>query len=146
MIDPAAATTLRAAAEVFVPGSPDGETIGAPDIEAERFLEHYLDYVLPGLAVAVTQLLDATATERFGRSFAVLSLDERTTVLDAIGEHDVEKLREIPALLGLLSVAAVYGEWTGLDGEGALVRAPVGWDMTGFPGPSRGRDHLLRGR
>jgi hypothetical protein len=146
VIEPAAATTLRAAAEVFVPGSPDDATIGAPDIEAERFVEHYLDYVLPGLAGAVVQLLDAAASERFGNPFAELGIDERVAVLDAIGTHDVEQLREIPQLLGVLSVAAVYGEWTGLDEHGALVRPPVGWDMTGFPGPSRGRPHLLKDR
>lgn len=138
------AETLRAAAEVFVPGPPHDPTPGAPDVEAERFVAHYLEYLLPGLAAAAASLLDTIAAERFeGSPFAALGLEERTVVLDALGTHDVEQLRELPALLGLLSVAAVYGEWTGTDEAGALVRTPLGWELTGFDGPSRGRTHLL---
>jgi hypothetical protein len=140
-----AARTLRAAAEVFVPGAPNDATIGAPEVHAELFISHYLDYLLPGLASGVPTLLDGLAAELFdGRAFAELDLSQREDVFDALARHDVEQLREIPGLLGLLSVSAVYGEWTGQDEEGRLVRAPVGWSLTGFDGPSRGRPHLMR--
>jgi hypothetical protein len=144
-LDPAAARTLRAAAEVFVPGSNTDPTLGAPDVAAELFISHYLDMVLPGLASGVPVLLDGLAGELLeGRAFADLTLAEREVVLDALARHDVEQLREIPNVLGLLSVAAVYGEWTGQDAEGQVVRTPLGWQLTGFDGPSRGRPHLMR--
>lgn len=144
-LDEGAARTLRAAAEVFVPGSDRDPTPGAPDVSAELFISHYLDFLLPGLASGVPTLLDGTAGERFdGRAFADLDLAEREVVLDALATHDVEQLREIPAVLALLSIAAVYGEWTGQDSEGRVFRTPLGWQLTGFEGPSRGRRHLLR--
>ena len=143
MPDPA--RTLRAVAEFFVPGSNTDPTPGAEDVEADLFLSHYLDFVLPGLASGVPELLDGLAAERFGgRAFADLSLPERGEVLDALEHHQVDQLRELPALLGLLSVAAVYGEWTGQDADGALVRRPLGWRLTGFEGPSRARPSVMR--
>lgn len=140
-----AAQTLRAAAEVFVPGAPDDLTLGAPDIAAELFLSHYLDFLLPGLAAGVPSLLDGLAAERHaGKAFASCTRLEREEILDELSAHDVEQLREIPALLGLLSVAAVYGEWSGQDADGAVVRPPLGWQLTGFDGPSRGRPNVMR--
>ena len=140
-----AARTLRAAAEFFVPGAPHDPTPGAGDVEADLFVSHYLDFVLPGLARGVPELLDNLARGRFeGRAFADLSLGERGEVLDVLEHHEVEQLREIPTLLGFLAVAAVYGEWTGQDADGALVRRPLGWQLTGFDGPSRGRPRAQR--
>jgi hypothetical protein len=140
-----ARATLRAAAEVFVPGTPDDPTPGAADVGAERFIAHYLDFVLPGLADGVPALLDGTAAAMFdGRRFAALAVGERARVLDAVSEHEVAELREIPALLGLLTVAAVYGEWTGTNDDGALVRQPLGWALTGSDGPVRARPRLMR--
>lgn len=143
-MDSTAAETLRAAAEVFVPGPPHDPTPGAAQVEADRFIEHYLDSLVPGSATGVTGLLDELAAHFGGARFAALSIDERGVVLDRLAEHDVPALREIPTLLGMLTVAAVYGEWTGLDAAGSLVREPLGWSMTGFAGPSRGRPGLLR--
>lgn len=139
-----AAATLRAAAEVFVPGSDRDATPGAADVSAELFISHYLDFMMPGLAEGVPGLLDETAIERFGAAFASLDLPQREQVLDVIAEHDVEALRDIPAALGILAVAAVYGEWTGQDAEGNLIRRPLGWQLARFDGPQRARPGLLQ--
>jgi hypothetical protein len=140
-----AALTLRAAAEVFVPGPPHDPTPGAADVHADLFIAHYLEFLIPGLAQGLPDLLNEMATSHFdGKPFAELTLQERARVLDLLSTHDVEQLRELPTLLGLLSVAAVYGEWTGQDADGALIRTPLGWQLTGFDGPSRGREKLLR--
>jgi hypothetical protein len=145
-LEPAVATTLRAAAEVFVPGPPHDATPGAADVEAERFIAHYLDLLIPGLSRGATDLLDELAAQEFGgRAFAALSPDERGVVLDRLGDHEVAQLRELPAVLGLLSIAAVYGEWTGTDEEGRLSSVPLGWELTGFDGPTRARPTLLGG-
>ena len=144
-LDEGAARTLRAAAEVFVPGSATDSSPGAPDVHAELFLSHYLDFMLPGLASGVPVLLDGLASDLHeGRAFADLTIDEREGVLDELTRHDVEQLREIPAFLGLLAMGSVYGEWTGQDADGAVVRASLGWKLTGFDGPSRGRARLLK--
>ncbi|TMK82200.1 MAG: gluconate 2-dehydrogenase subunit 3 family protein [Actinobacteria bacterium] len=139
------ALTIRAAAEVFVPGSPHDPTPGAADVHAELFISHYLDFLIPGLATGLPDLLNELSAATFdGRTFVDLSPDERLTILDQLSTHDVEQLRELPLVLGLLSIASVYGEWTGQDAEGALTRRPLGWQLTGFDGPSRGRRKLLR--
>jgi hypothetical protein len=144
-LSPEAAETLCAVAEVFVPGPPHDPTPGAADVEADRFLSHYLDFLLPGLASGLPNLLDGLAGQHFdGRRFAALAVEEREAVLDRLAEHEVEQLRILPDLLGLLSIAAVYGEWTGQDADGNLVRTPLGWQLTGFEGPVRGRPKLLR--
>lgn len=139
-----AAATLRAAAEVFVPGPPHDATPGAPDVSAERFIAHYLDLAMPGLAAGVPVLLDQLAASMFGGPpFRDLGIDERAKVLDALSEHEVEQLRELPVVLGLLTVGAVYGEWTGTNEAGELIGTPLGWALTGFAGPVRARPDLL---
>ncbi len=139
------ALTLRAAAEVFVPGPPHDPTPGAADIHADLFITHYLDFLIPGLAQGLPDLLNELSASTFeGRSFVDLSLEDRTKIFDLLSTHDVEQLRELPLVLGVLSMAAVYGEWTGQDADGALTRRPLGWQLTGFDGPSRGRRKLLR--
>jgi hypothetical protein len=138
------ALTLRAAAEVFVPGHPDDPTPGANDVHAELFVSHYLDYLIPGLATGLPDLLNEMSATTFeGKPFVDLTLDERLQIIDQLSEHDVEQLRELPLVLGLLSIAAVYGEWTGQDADGNMTRRPLGWQLTGFDGPSRGRRKLL---
>lgn len=135
------ARTLRAVAEVIVPGASTGDrTDGAPEVAAENFLSHYLDFVLPGLAEQVCTLLDAQA----GGSFASLSMERRTEVLDALADHEAAAMRSVADLLATLSVAATYGEWSGLDASGDLTRLPLGWELTGFVGPVRARPDLLR--
>lgn len=142
---PDAAATLRAAAEVFVPGSNTDATPGASDVAAELFISHYLDFLLPGLAAGVPALLDEVAAQHFeGRPFAGLDMAARERVLDLLAVHEVEQLREIPQVLGILSLAAVYGEWTGQDADGRLVRRPLGWQLAGFDGPVRARPGLMR--
>src|SRR5436305_10062307 len=104
------ALTIRAAAEVYVPGSEHDATPGAADVHAELFISHYLDFLIPGLAQGLPDLLDELATTSYeGRSFVELELEERATILDELTTHDVEQLRELPLVLGLLSIAAVYG-------------------------------------
>jgi len=143
-LTPAVAATLRAAAEVFVPGSDADETPGAPDVAAELFIAHYLEFMLPGLAAGVPSLLDETAGAMFdGRRFRALTLAEREAVLDTIAGHEVEQLRDIPTALGILTVGAVYGEWTGQDAEGLLIRTPLGWQLARFDGPQRARPRMM---
>lgn len=141
--DPSA--TLRAAAEVFVPGPPYDPTPGAADLQAERFIADYLDYLLPGLAKAVADLLDMMAAERFGGArFEGLRLSEREIVLESLEQHQDEQVRQLPELLGVLTVAAAYGEWTGIDAHGRLARTPWGWHQTRWGGPARERPRWMR--
>ena len=139
--------TLRALAEAVVPGPPHDDTLGAADIEAERFIAHYLESVIPGLAEGVATLLDGMAAEsREGAAFTDLTLDERGGVLQKLCAHEVQDLRELGDLLLALSLASVYGEWSGLDAHGDLTRTPLGWDLTRWPGPAEGYPALLRKR
>jgi Gluconate 2-dehydrogenase subunit 3 len=141
----AADETLRALAEAVVPGPPHDDSFGAAEIEAERFIAHYLDALIPGLSEGVGTILDGMATElRAETSFAQLSLEERGAVLQRLTQHEVADLRELGDLLMALSLAAVYGEWSGLDEHGALTREPLGWELTGWPGPAEGYPQLLR--
>jgi hypothetical protein len=141
----AADLTLRALAETVVPGPPHDETLGAAEIESERFIAHYLETVIPGLTDGVVTMLDGMATElRGGSAFADLSIDDRGAVLRKLCTHEVADLRDLGDLLVVLSMAAVYGEWSGLDAEGELTRIPLGWELTGWPGPSEGVRALLR--
>jgi hypothetical protein len=139
--------TLRAVAETVVPGPPADEAFGAPEIEAERFLAHYLDTLIPGLSEGVVTILDGMAAERKeGVAFADLSLEDRGTILETLASHEMNDLRDLGDLLIVLSIAAVYGEWSGLDSDGELTRVPLGWELTGWPGPSEGERSLLRKR
>lgn len=134
------ARTLSAIAAAFVPGRGRGEpTDGAPEIDAENFLSHYLDFLLPGLAAQVCALLDAEA----GGSFASATVERRVEILDGLADHDAPAMRAVAELLATLSVAAVYGEWSGQDADGAVTRAPLGWELTGYRGPARSRPELL---
>ena len=137
--------TLRALAETVVPGPPHDETLGAAEIEAERFIAHYLESVIPGLSEGVATILDGMATElREGKAFVELSLEERSYVLKKLCAHEVADLRDLGDLLMVLSVASVYSEWSGLDSNGELTRAPLGWELTGWPGPTDGYISLMR--
>ena len=139
--------TLRALAETVVPGPPHDETFGAAEIEAERFIAHYLESVIPGLSEGVATILDGMATElREGKAFVDLTLDERASVLQRLTQHEMQDLRELGDLLMALAFAAVYGEWSGLDSNGELTRTPLGWELTGWPGPAEGYPALLRKR
>jgi hypothetical protein len=143
----AADQTLRALAEAVVPGPPHDDSFGAAEIEAERFIAHYLDALIPGLAEGVGTILDGLATElRPDSDFVALSLEDRAQVLQRLTQHEVQDLRELGDLLMALSLAAVYGEWSGLDEHGELTRVPLGWELTGWPGPSEGERSLLRRR
>lgn len=137
--------TLRAVAETVVPGPPADASFGAPEIQAEVFLAHYLEVLIPGLSEGVATMLDGMAAEhREGKAFADLSPDERATVLERLGSNEVADLRDLGDLLVVLSLAAVYGEWSGLDENGELTRVPLGWELTRWPGPSDGERSLLR--
>ena len=139
--------TLRALAETVVPGPPHDDTLGAAEIQAEGFIGHYLESVIPGLSEGVTTILDGMATEtREGAAFAQLSLEERAAVLQRLCEHEMQDLRELGDLLLALSLASVYSEWSGLDADGELTRAPLGWELTRWPGPADGYPSLLRKR
>ena len=143
----AADATLRALAETVVPGPPHDPSFGAAEIEAERFIAHYLESLIPGLSEGVATILDGLASEvRSETAFVSLSLDERAGVLQRLTQHEIADLRELGDLLLALSFAAVYGEWSGLDEHGELARAPLGWELTGWPGPAEGYPSLMRKR
>lgn len=142
---PSAGETLRALADTVVPGPPDDPTPGAASIEAERFLAHYLDFVEPGLTSRACALLDRLASDRrIDASFASLPRPDREGVLRAMAEHEDQERRDLATLLCTLAVAAVYGEWSGQDADGALVRRPLGWELTGWRGPRPGVRSLMR--
>lgn len=143
--EPDVARTLRAVADVFVPSTSEDPVPGAADIEADRFIAHYLESILPGLSATIAGLLDERATRLAGAAvrFADATADERAAVVASFDADDVAELRQIPQLLGMLTLGGVYGAWTGQDETGALARAPLGWRVTGFDGPSRGRRSLL---
>jgi hypothetical protein len=142
---PDAGRTLRALAEAVVPGLAHDPTPGAPEIEAERFLSHYLEALIPGLAEGVATILDGLAAERSpGTPFAELDLEGRAAVLRRLASHEVAELRELADLLCALALGAVYGEWSGLDADGRLARVPLGWELTAWPGPTDGVRSLLR--
>src|ERR1044072_2337201 len=91
------ALTIRAAAEVFVPGPPHDPTPGAADVHAELFIAHYLEFLIPGLAQGLPDLLNEMAASHFdNKKFVDLTLQERARVLDLLATHDVEQLRELP--------------------------------------------------
>jgi hypothetical protein len=137
--------TLRALAEAVVPGHPHDSTLGAAEIGAEGFISHYLESMIPGLSEGVATILDGMATElREGSAFVDLTLDERAAVIRKLCQHEVADLRDLGDLLLALSLGAVYGEWSGLDADGELTRAPLGWELTGWPGPAEGYPSLLR--
>lgn len=139
--------TLRAVSETIIPGPPGDEAFGAPEIQAEVFLEHYLETLIPGLSESVTTMLDGLAADEVsGKDFADLSTADRVTVLKRLTSHELPDLRDLGDLLIVLSMAAVYGEWSGLDSNGELTRVPLGWELTGWPGPSEGERSLLRKR
>ena len=139
--------TLRALAETVVPGPPHDDTLGAADINAEGFIGHYLESVIPGLSEGVATILDGMATEqRDGSAFVDLAIEERASVLQRLTQHEMQDLRELGDLLLALSLASVYGEWSGLDENGELTRAPLGWELTRWPGPADGYQQLLRKR
>ncbi|MGH2795103.1 MAG: gluconate 2-dehydrogenase subunit 3 family protein [Actinomycetota bacterium] len=139
--------TLRAVSEAIIPGPPGDEAFGAPEIRAEVFLEHYLETLIPGLSEGITTMLDGLAAEEVpGKGFADLSTADRVAVLQRLTSHELPDLRDLGDLLIVLSMAAVYGEWSGLDSNGELTRVPLGWELTGWPGPSEGERSLLRKR
>ena len=139
------AGTLRAAADVFLPSPPEDPTPGGTDIGADRFIEHYLESILPGLAEQIAGLLDVRAAELAcaDLAFAAATRSEREAVLDSFDGDEVAELRSLPQLLAMLTLGAMYGAWTGQDADGTLVREPVGWELTGTSGPNRGRRELL---
>lgn len=144
MIMPSAGETLRALADTVVPGPPDDPTPGAASIEAERFLEHYLEFVEPGLCERACALLDRLASDRrIDATFASLPRHDREAILRGETEHELPERRDLAALLTTLTIAAVYGEWSGQDPEGNVVRRPLGWELTGWTGPRAGVRSLM---
>ncbi|MCA1833993.1 MAG: gluconate 2-dehydrogenase subunit 3 family protein [Actinomycetota bacterium] len=142
---PSAGETLRALADTVVPGPPDDPSPGAAAIEAEHFLVHYLEFVEPGLTERVCALLDRLASDRrIDVGFASLARGDRESILREMAEHDLQERRDIASLLTALSIAAVYGEWSGQDAEGNVVRRPLGWELSGWTGPRPGVRSLMR--
>lgn len=140
--------TIRALADAVVPSPPDDETAGAADVAAERFVLHYLTFLGPGLPEMLATALDGLAAARAGEPFeagrfAELDHDDRIAVLRAMGEHETAEFRDLADLTVALITAAFYGEWTGQDDAGAMTRTPVGWDLSGYPGPAGSVPGLL---
>lgn len=123
---------LRALVETILPGR-------AEEVRAERFVHDGLLRVGEDALVGALMALDAyAAAVREGADFVGLDLDERSRVLRTIASDPNADLRQLARLLFSLTVAAVYGEWSGLDDDGRLVRRPTSWDAIGYPGPSTG--------
>jgi hypothetical protein len=142
-----ASETLRALAEAVLPGPPEDDTIGAADVGAEQFVAHYLDFLMPGLAAGIEPLLDSLASDGApGATFRGLEPEARRGVLRRLSESDSPEMRRLGDLLIVLVVGAYFGEWTGQDADGLVVRRPVGWELTGWPGPTEGVRALLRRR
>ena len=86
------ALTLRAAAEVFVPGPPHDPTPGAADVHAELFISHYLDFLIPGLAQGLPDLLNELSNQYLlGYAPTNTKHDDgwRKIKVDVDGHHDV---------------------------------------------------------
>lgn len=123
MTDPSL-TTLRAFCEIVCPGLSTDATAGAPDVAAERYVAHYL---APATLERVVEHLD-----RGDKAFIELRGGERLerierVRLDAGARHDLDAA-------AALTLLAVYGSWSGRDAQGAFVRPPLGWQLTGFAG------------
>ncbi len=100
---------------------------------------------MPGLSGTVATLLDDLAAERKpGSSFIALQRADRESIFHAMSGHEAAPMRDLATLLAGLALAAVYGEWSGQDADGRVVRTPLGWELTGFRGPRRGVRSLLR--
>lgn len=127
---PDAAATLRAFCEAIVPGLDADPTPGAPEVAAERFVAHYLGEAR--VAALVTMLDEAAGARRF----VELEAAARTTLVGRLAERP--NVRVATAL----TLAAVYGSWSGHDEQGVLAGRPLGWDLTGYAGPVRARAEL----
>jgi hypothetical protein len=121
--------TLRAFCEIVCPGLASDATPGAPDLAAERYVAHFLE---PGTRTLLADALDGG--------------DQPFLELDAAARAErIERMRLDAGLRRLVDGAAaatllaVYGSWSGEPGTDALARVPLGWDLTGFPGPTRSR-------
>lgn len=117
--------TLRAFCESVCPGLASDATAGAPDIAAERYVEHYLSQT------TLERVMDAL--DRDG-AFVSLNAVERSDRIDRL-RLDAGTRRDLDAAAAA-TFLAVYGSWSGRNVDGELVRAPLGWQLTGFGGPS----------
>jgi hypothetical protein len=100
---------------------------------------------MPGLSGTVATLLDDLASARKpGASYVSLTRDDREAIYEQMSKHESAEMRDLASLLGALVIAAVYGEWSGQDADGRVVRRPLGWELTGFRGPRRGVPTLLK--
>lgn len=124
--------TLDALAEAVLPDA-------ALEAGAPGALSEVLSRLGEEAASGVVGVLDGYADGvRSGTAFADLSVDERGAVLRTIASADDPNLQQVVRLSVSLVVAAVYGERSGLDASGRLVRRPASWDRIGYPGPSTG--------
>lgn len=126
---------IRAFVDAVVPSVGDDATAGATDIAAERYVAHYLG---PDRVSRLAAALTSNGSAKFVSSDVQL----RTKV--------ILDLRRDPSLRSLidsavsLAISAVYGSWSGVPAS-EMDRAPLGWVLTGYPGPSRVRPEALEG-
>jgi len=131
--DPTAAV-LRAFCESVCPGLASDATAGAPDIAAERYVQHYL---APATVARIVEALER------GSSFVGLDPGQRLERIERC-RLDAGTRRDLDAAAAA-TLLAVYGSWSGRDAAGEPVRTPLGWQLTGFGGPSPSRlDQLER--
>lgn len=126
---------LRAFAEAVVPTD---DTVGAADVDAAAFVEHYLEVADPGTAELLAAALDVVADG----TFADLDVVRRLDAIADLSRGDA-RVAAVADLAYRLVVAAFYGEWTGQDETGALASMPVGWELSGYPGPVAAAPSLL---
>lgn len=135
--------TLRAVVDTVVPA--DGPGPSASSSDAHGFVAGIANRMGAETTAMLAGLLDASAaTVRTGCSFTDLAPREREGVVRGLVGAEDPDLAQVGRLLVSLTLAAVYGEYAGLDDGGRLVRRPPSWDVVGYPGPSTG--HPLRRR
>lgn len=115
---------LRAFCESVCPGLATDATAGAPDLAAERYVQHYL---APETIARIVEALDR------GSSFVALDPEQRLERIDR-ARLDAGTRRDLDSAAAA-TMLAVYGSWSGRDADGTLVRTPLGWQLTGFAGP-----------
>lgn len=106
-----------------------------PPLTTSQFVALLLDQVAAGVNPSAQGFADLA----FGEKMAVFAFLESDPLA-------------APLAAALLAVTAflIYSEAGALDrGTGTLTGRPVGWDLTGYPGPADGRDEFVgyyRGR
>jgi hypothetical protein len=116
---------MRAYCALVCPGLAQDATAGAPDIAAERYVIHYLT---PPTLDRIIEALD-----RDTRFIDLKPSEQKDKVARLRFDANTRRDLDVAAALTLM---AVYGTWSGRDEHGDLVRAPLGWQLASYSGPT----------